>query len=147
MRRVAALAIALMAPAPGAEIAQLAWLEGRWSGSVGKAAFEEHWTAPKAGAMIGMSRMLSGERMAGFEYLRIVSRDADLFYVAQPGGRPPTEFKLTRLEPNGATFENPAHDHPKIITYRRDGDDLVATIEGDAGGKQRRQEFRMRRVR
>jgi hypothetical protein len=69
--------------------------------------------------MLAVARTLKGDRMTGFEFLRIVERDGSLVYIAQPGGRPPTEFALTRIASDGATFENPAHDFPKVIRYRR----------------------------
>ena len=76
-----------------------------------------------------------------FEFLRIEERADGVFYVAQPGGRPPTEFKLTKLEGNSVVFENPQHDHPKIIRYRPGDGALVVEIEGDEG----KQEFRFRK--
>jgi hypothetical protein len=30
-------------------------------------------------------------------------------------------------------FENPAHDFPTRVAYRRDGDRLVATVSGPGG--------------
>ena len=43
-------------------------------------------------------------------------------------------FKLTKLEGESAVFENPEHDHPKIIRYRKGEDgSLTARIEGDEG--------------
>jgi hypothetical protein len=54
--------------------------------------------------------------------LRIVERDGTLVYVAQPNGRPPTEFTLTSIAPDSATFENPSHDFPKVIRYSRRAD-------------------------
>ena len=60
--------------------------------------------------------------MTGFEFLRIVERNGGLVYIAQPGGRPPTEFALTRISGESATFENSAHDFPKLIRYTRQTD-------------------------
>lgn len=60
---------------------------------------------------------------------------------------PPTAFRLIESTPTSATFGNPLHDHPKIIAYRLEGPDtLIATIEGDEGGKHKKQEFRFRRM-
>jgi hypothetical protein len=93
-----------------------------------------------------VSRTVVGERMVMFEYLRIVTKPDGIYYVAQPNGRPPTEFKLTKAEKGRVVFENPQHDHPKIITYRLDGaDGLVATIEGDEKGQHKKQEFRFKK--
>ncbi len=67
--------------------------------------------------------------------LRIVERDGGLVYIAQPNGRPPTEFVLTGMTADSATFENPAHDFPKMIRYtRRPDGSLEARISG-AGGE------------
>ena len=87
--------------------------------------------------MLAVARTLNGDRMVEFEYLRIVQRDGGLVYIAQPGGRPPTEFVLTMFSKESATFENPAHDFPKVIRYAlRANGTLEATIS-DGGQKAR----------
>ena len=119
----------------------LAWLAGSWTGTMGRAAIEEHWIAPRGGTMLAVSRTTAGDRTVGFEFLRIEQRADGVFYVAQPGGRPPTQFRMTSSGPDTATFENPQHDHPKIIRYRREGTTLGAEIEGDEKGKHVKQSF------
>jgi hypothetical protein len=133
---VAAMQAAPARPAPArATLQQLAWLAGEWSGHMGSASIEERWTPTGGGAMLAVSRTIANERLVAFEFLRIVERDGGLVYIAQPDGRPPTEFTLTRIEPNAATFENPAHDFPKAIRYQKKEDGrLEATISG-AGGE------------
>lgn len=97
--------------------------------------------------MLGMSRVVAGDRMAFFEYMRIEKRADGIYFVAQPSGKAPTSFKLTKSGAALVVFENPAHDHPKIVTYRLEGKDgLVATLEGDEGGKHLKQDFRFQRV-
>jgi len=91
--------------------------------------------------MLAVSRTTAGERTVAFEFLRIEARADGIFYVAQPGGRPPTEFRLTRAAGETAVFENPQHDHPKIIRYSRTGTTLVAEVEGDEQGKHVKQAF------
>jgi hypothetical protein len=119
----------------------MAFMVGDWEGSAGRAAIEEHWLPAKGGRMLGLSHTVAHDRMVGFEFLRIESRPEGVFYVAQPNGRPPVDFKLTRSSKSEAVFENPAHEHPKIISYRREGDALTAKIEGDEKGKHVVQEF------
>jgi hypothetical protein len=64
-------------------------------------------------------------------------------YIAHPNAGTGTEFALTRLEGKDAVFENPAHDHPKIIRYRMEPDgSLLATIEGDENGEHVTRDFR-----
>src|SRR5829696_6237253 len=124
-------------PAPArATLQQLAWLPGEWTGTQGRASIEERWTPPGGGAMLAVSRTIAKDRLVAFEFLRIVERDGGLVYIAQPNGRTPTEFVLTKIERGAATFENPAHDFPTIIRYaqRQDGG-LEATISGANGEK------------
>ena len=86
---------------------------------------------------MGMSRTVVGEKTAEFEYLRIEQRTDGIYYVAHPKARcPGTDFRLTRSSASEAVFENPQHDFPKRIIYRRTGDDsLSASIDGGEGTK------------
>ena len=90
---------------------------------------------PVAGTMIGMGRTVAGTRTVEFEYLRLEERGADIFYVAHPKARcPGTDFKLTSLTGQTATFENPQHDFPKRIIYKKNSDGSVtASIDGGEG--------------
>jgi hypothetical protein len=135
------LLIALLLPAQGgaaparATIADLGWLAGDWAGTQGRATIEERWTAAAGGAMLAVSRTIKDDRLAAFEYLRIVERDGGLVYIAQPNGRPPTEFVLTARTADSATFENPAHDFPKMIRYTRRADGTLEARVSGAGGE------------
>lgn len=129
---LATLALTLLAAGP----ADLAFMKGAWEGGRPGMKFEERWTEEAGGLMLGLSRTVKGEKAIGFEFLRIEFRAEGIFYVAQPGGRPKTEFKLTASDGKSATFENPAHDHPKMIRYTRTDDgSLRADLDG-AEGKQ-----------
>lgn len=119
-------------------ISELAWMSGGWQTAAGgRAQIEEHWMAPSGNSMIGMGRTVAGGRTVEFEYLRIEERDGQIYYVASPKGRcPGTDFKLTRLAAQEAVFENPEHDFPKRIIYRKNSDgSLTASIDGAAGTK------------
>ena len=119
----------------------LTWLEGTWISDADGTRVEERWTPPEGGAMLSTSRTLRGGRMVAFEFLRIVARPGALVYIAQPGGRPPTEFALTSSGPGWAVFENPAHDFPKRLSYRRTGQTLAVEVDGDEKGKPLRDVF------
>ena len=87
--------------------------------------------------MLAVSRTLRNGVMSAFEFICIVERNGGLVYSAMPNGRQPaTDFTLTKLEAAGVTFENPAHDFPKMIRYalKPDGT-LEAVVSGDAGQK------------
>ena len=111
----------------------LAWLTG--SRSIKESVLiEERWMEPASNLMLGVSRTVRGDKVVEFEYLRIESRPDGLYYVAQPGGRPPTSFKLTKWDGTEAVFENPQHDFPRRIIYRKQPDNVVVVrIDGGAG--------------
>ena len=120
----------------------LGWLAGSWQSAPGRVQFEEHWTKPAGGTMLAVSRTLAGGKTVFFEYLRIETRPDGIYYVAVPRGQKATDFKLTNLEGQTAVFENPQHDHPQKISYRKNPDgSLTARIEGDAAGKKQPQTF------
>jgi hypothetical protein len=128
---IATLALALLlAQGP----ADLAFMKGAWEGGPPGMKFEERWTEEAGGLMLGISRTIKGDRAIAFEFLRVEFRKDGIFYVAQPGGKPKTEFKLTKVDGKSVTFENPEHDHPKLIRYslRPDGA-LVAELDGAEG--------------
>jgi hypothetical protein len=118
-------------------LTDLAWISGQWQTEGGKRQIEEHWTQAAGATMLGMSRTVAGEKTVEFEYLRIEQRADGIYYVAHPKARcPGTDFKLTRATANEAVFENPQHDFPKRIIYRKGADDsLTASIDGGEGTK------------
>jgi hypothetical protein len=123
---------------PARTISELAWMAGDWQTAAGgRAQIEEHWTQPAGGTMIGMGRTIAGGRTAEFEYLRLEQRADAIYYVAHPKARSPgTDFKLTRLTAQEAVFENPQHDFPKRIIYRKNSDgSLTASIDAGEGTK------------
>lgn len=109
-----------------------AWMAGRWcSLPSANERSEEVWLAPAGGLMLGMSRTVSTARArTQFEFLRIELREGVPVYLAQPQGRPAVEFRQVQADERSARFENPAHDFPKRIEYRRNGDALHAEIAG-----------------
>jgi hypothetical protein len=126
------------APTQTQTLADLTWMTGDWqSAPGGKTQVEEHWTTAAGGTMMGVGRSVAGNKTVEFEYLRIEQRADGIFYVAHPKARcPGTDFKLTRVSATEAVFENPQHDFPKRITYRKgEGDSLTATIDGGEGTK------------
>lgn len=134
-------------PTPAkAVIGDLAWLSGAWVGTRGTGgtiSMEERWSPPKGGAMLGISRTVSREKMTAFEYLRIVERDGGLVYIAQPGGAPATEFIMSEISSQRAVFENPRHDYPRRIVYELTSEGgLAASIGQLKGGSPRKFEFR-----
>ena len=116
----------------------LSWISGDWrTPAGGRAQIEEHWTRPAGGTMIGMGRTVAGNKTVEFEFLRIEQRGDDVYYVANLNANcPQTDFKLTRLSDQEAVFENPEHDYPKRVIYRKNAaGSLVASIDAGEGTK------------
>lgn len=114
---------------------KLAWLAGDWRLQSGSTIIEERWTGGEGGMMVGLSRTIRNGSTASFEFLRIESRDGGVFYVAQPNGGAPTEFRLISSTDTELVFENLQHDFPQRIRYRRTQAGLTARIENAAGTK------------
>lgn len=139
-----ALALLLMGQAaPQARVDDLAWMSGRWEANATGRWTEESWSAPRGGVMLGFSRSGREQVLREFEFLRIqAGEDGVPVYLAQPGGRPAVAFRLTARDGTSATFENPAHDFPQRIRYRRDGEAMVATISAIDGSNAMSWSFR-----
>ena len=130
---IAALLLGAPAEAPRG-IEALAWMSGKWAMESGGRWTEEQWSAPRAGTMLGFSRTGSAEAVREFEFLRLAEDEHGFItYWASPGGRPAVGFRLVERGPSSVTFENPMHDFPTRISYRREGVRMIATIAG-AGG-------------
>jgi hypothetical protein len=137
------------APADSSSSASdFAFIQGAWRADQGDAVVEERWTDDVGGVMLGVGRTIKGGRTVFFEFLRIERRrDGNVYYVAQPRGNPPTDFKLTSSADGKLVFENPKHDFPQKITYERvDQDTVRATISGPRGGTEASESWEYKRV-
>ena len=123
-------------PVAPARIAQVGWIAGDWINTTATGSVEERWSTAAGGGMIATSRTLRGDVMTAFEFLCISERDGTLVYTAMPNAGTATDFTLTKIDADSATFENPTHDFPKMIRYAKRADGgLDATISGAAGSK------------
>jgi hypothetical protein len=129
-------------------LARLHWLAGCWELSRGTRTTLEMWMPPAGGVMLGASRTLSAGVLREWEQLRLSVRDGRVIYTATPSAQAQTEFTASAVSDSGFTVENPTHDFPQRIIYRRRGaDSLIARIEGDTPGGPRGIDFPMRRAR
>ena len=135
---LATLGTAIPLAAQRAPVDTLRWLAGCWRLSTATRTVEEQWMAPAGGVMLGMSRTVVNGRYREHEFLRIYSAGDTLVYAPQPSGQAPAEFRSTRIGPGEIVFENPVHDFPTRIEYRRVSTDTVtATVGSDRPGARR----------
>jgi len=124
-----AFALLLAAQATGPDVG---WMAGDWVSCSPTAVIEERWLGPAGGGLVGVN-LTRTARGRSFEFLRVDQGAKGFAYIASPGGRPPVEFTLAEARAGYVRFENPEHDFPKRIVYRREGDGLHAEVSGDGG--------------
>ena len=130
-----------------APIDDLAWIAGCWRGQAGDRAFEEQWMAPKGGLMLGNGRTTQGDRVTGYEQMRIEQQGDQLAFVSKPSTKPEARFPAKTIDANGVVFEDLMHPYPQRIIYRKGpGDTLAARIEGNNGREILNIDFPMHRV-
>lgn len=135
----------LAAAMTGPTAQDLSWMSGYWLSCDDGREVSETWSDPRGDLMVGHGVTLARGR-ASFEGLRIAPHDGGLAYMAQPDGAPATAFPAVEVGPGRAVFENADHDFPQRIAYVREGDVLVARIEGAVDGRTRSMEWRFRRA-
>ena len=143
---LAVSAVFALGEGPKTDISSLSWLSGAWGGDDSGMFNEETWLEPKAGSMLAVHRDVKGGKTVGFEFLRIEEQGGSLVYIASPGGKPPTPFKLVENGTERAVFENETLEFPRRVLYFRDGETLHARIEGTRGGKPAAKEWAWRRM-
>src|SRR5688572_4686233 len=139
------LASLLLAPALAfaeapARVADLDWMTGTWERKSDRDTVTESWLGPGNGLMVAVNLTTTPKGGKSYEFLRIAETPAGYSYFASPGGKAPVEFKLTEAGDKRVVFENATHDFPQRVLYWREGDQLVARIEGTLRGKERSEE-------
>jgi len=151
MRIALALAISALAlpaaAAPADDVAKLAWMAGSWIEEKDGTTTRETWLPPLGGVMAGAGQTNAPSKPPSIEHSKITAEPAGATYTAIVRGQPPTAFVLKPgLADGEAIFENPTHDFPQRVIYRRCGAELCARIEGTIQGKARSFEWRYRRL-
>jgi len=140
---------AAFATEPGTpRVAALDWMTGTWiHEEPGEERVAESWLGPGNGLMVAVNLTTWANGRKSFEFLRIADTAEGCSYFASPGGRAPVEFKLKEAGAQRVVFENAAHDFPQRILYWREGERLVARIEGTLRGQARSEEWKFSRGR
>jgi hypothetical protein len=124
----------------------VAWLSGCWAFTRSGRHVIENWTPAEGGTLVGVSRTVADGKTIEYEFLLIRSGATGLEYVAKPSGQAEATFTATKATATDVVFENPAHDFSTRILYTRNGDTLLAAIEGPRNGQKRRIEYPYARV-
>lgn len=146
LRTVVILSIAASAGETDApDVARLTWMSGCWVAQIGPLTIEEQWNKPAGGQMMGLGRTIRQGKVVFSEFLRIDQKADGIHYTPRFGaGTQTVSFKLSRQTESEVIFENPEHDFPQRILYRKAAGGLFARIDGVEKGKPRAQEFPMK---
>lgn len=126
------------------------WLEGWWQNAAGGILFEE-WKINADGSLSGTSGLIKDNDTVISETISLAQGADGLMYIPtvkdQNDGQS-VPFRLTAAAGDSFIFENPVHDFPDKITYKRvTATLLTATISGKVKGEQRSAVIEMEKTR
>ena len=123
----------------------LKWLTGAWKITTAKGAIVEQWRITNDSTLTGSSVFVrsNGDTIPQ-ETIELAFRNGDWYYIPTVQGQnndQPVKFKLILIKGTEFISENPAHDFPQRIAYRRIKNQMFASIEGKKNGKYVKQNF------
>lgn len=133
------------------DITKADWLIGTWENKTSRGSMYETWSKVNDFEMVGKSYILKEKDTIVFENIRLVQEQDKLYYIPAVKNQNeglPIRFAPKLVSETELVFENPEHDFPQVISYRKiNADSLVAEISGTKNGQERRQKFPMKRMR
>lgn len=118
---------------------EMSWLNGKWENKLGDGKIVENWKKTNDSVFSGASYFIKGKDTLHFERIELKQIDENLFYIATVQGQnnnEPVEFKLNPNTEVSFSFENPTHDYPQTIEYKKLSDNqLSAKVSGTQDGK------------
>jgi hypothetical protein len=131
-----------------APIDKLSWLAGCWSHTGAEKGSVEMWTLPAGGTMLGVARTVKNGKTVEWEHTMIRETEPGIWaYVAKPSRQLEAAFPIKSIGDGEVIFENPQHDFPQRIIYKRDGaEGIKARIEGVSKGKEKAFDYPMQRT-
>ena len=141
------LTLTLCAQTAKPSLDQLSFMTGCWAFQSGESETEEYWTKPAGGAMLGLSRTVTGGRTIFTEYTQIREQNGALSMFVQLGlAKSTMEFRLTKLSVNEAVFTSDLENPKRLIYRRKDDDSLFGRTEGTKNGQPVFEDFPYRRA-
>ncbi len=126
------------------------WLIGTWENKTARGSIYERWISAEGNLLSGKSYVIGGQDTIVLETIQLVQERGKLFYIPTVKGQNdgfPVHFASKIVTETQLIFENPEHDFPQIISYRKiTADSLVAEISGTKNGQEHKQTFPMKRV-
>jgi len=125
------------AKSPHSTISDVAWLAGHWVGPALGGEAEEIWSPPKAGSMMGMYRLVRGDKVIFYELLTLAQEGGSLVLrlkhfnpdlTGWEEKQKTVDFRLVGVEAGIVHFEG--------MSFHREGDDkltIYLAIKGKNG--------------
>jgi hypothetical protein len=124
---------------------QLKWMTGNWKINMGNNMIVEEWHIADDSTLTGRSYFVkNGTDTIPQETIELSYRKGEWYYIPtlkNQNNAQPVPFKIIFLKGTEFISENPAHDFPQRIAYRRIKNQLFASIEGRRNGKYGKQNF------
>lgn len=130
------------------KLEKMSWLVGEWENKMPDGVLTETWTKANDSTFTGKTLFIKDKDTLHSEEIVLTQKGETLLYIPTVKGQndnKPIEFKMSETKTeNEFAFENPAHDYPQKIVYKKVSDtNLVATISGKQQGKQSSESYPM----
>ena len=113
------------------QVREFSWLIGTWK-EKNSSTYESWKIVGQNLEAVSYQLTATGEKRVT-EEIKLIKKDGKIFYVPDvEGDQGPIYFEITSYEANSFVAENPSHDFPKKIIYRKiDDTHLQASIQDD----------------
>ncbi len=132
------------------ELEKMNWLVGQWENKMPEGILTETWTKKNDSTFSGTTYFIINKNdTVHSETIILTQLKDELIYSPTVKGQnddKSVDFILTSNVENSFVFENPKHDYPKKIVYKKVNENsLVATISGIEQGKQTTERYPMKK--
>lgn len=130
---------------PSKDLQQFRWVLGKWEMKTPEGPLYEYWVALNDSTFQGRSFKLTAQKdTVILETVQLAVRSGRFYYiptVKDQNNQEPVRFEITEQKTNEFVAQNPQHDFPQLIGYKRNGDALEAWIGGTMNGEYRREDY------
>lgn len=127
------------------QIKTVQWMLGTWKISTPQGTIVEIWQPKNDSTLQGKSFFVKNNTdTIPQESIEMAYRNGDWYYsptVLNQNAGKPISFKVIFMRGTEFISENPEHDFPQRIAYRRFKQNMFASIEGKRNGKFGKQNF------
>jgi hypothetical protein len=132
------------------KLEKMNWLLGNWKNEMAEGVLTETWNKENDSTFSGTTYFIINKKdTIHSEVIILTQINDELVYRPTVKGQnndEPVDFKLSSESENSFSFENPKHDYPQKIVYKKVNEtSLVTTISGIQQGKQSSESYPMKK--